>query len=81
MNVVKCHKFLGLFSNAFVCQVMSPQSSLITLFKDLNVAYGAVLRHFIADFGKFAEKGGSLLPSAHTTIFSLDYTQLEKMSR
>ena len=75
MNVVKCHKFLGLFSNAFVCQVMSPQSSLITLFKDLNVAYGAVLRHFIADFGNIAEKEGPLLPSAHTTIFSLDYTQ------
>ena len=29
---------------------------LITLFKDLNVAYGAVLRHFIADFGKTAER-------------------------
>ena len=49
---------------------------LITLFKDLNVAYGAVLRHILADFGKIAEKGGSLLPFAHTTIFSLDDTQL-----
>ena len=72
MNVVlKCHKSLGLFSNAFVCQAMSLNPVLITLFKDLNVAYGAVLRHFIADFGKIAEKGGSLLPFAHKTIFSL----------